>query len=40
MVYNFVRVHGTLKTTPAVKAGIARRPWRVEDIVALIDSRI
>lgn len=40
MVYNFVRVHGTLKTTPAVAAGIARRPWKVEDVVALIDSRI
>ena len=40
MAYNFCRVHGTLKTTPAVAAGIARRPWKVEDIVALIDPRI
>ena len=40
MAYNFVRVHGTLKTTPAVAAGVARRPWKIEDVVALIDPRI
>jgi len=40
MAYNFCRVHGTLKTTPAVAAGIARRPWKIEDVVALIDPRI
>jgi IS1 family transposase len=40
MVDNFVRVHGTLKTTPAVAAGITRRPWSVEDVLALIDPRI
>jgi len=25
--YNFCRVHGTLKTTPAVATGLADRPW-------------
>jgi len=40
LAYNFVRVHGTLKTTPTVAAGVARRPWKIEDVVALIDPRI
>ena len=39
MAYNFVRVHGTLKTTPAVAAGVARRPWKIEDVVGLLDPK-
>ena len=35
--YNFVRVHKTLKTTPAVAAGLQTRPWMVADLVALAD---
>ena len=31
--YNFCRVHLTLKTTPAVKAGIADHPWTLEELV-------
>jgi transposase-like protein/IS1 family transposase len=31
--YNFVRVHMTLKTTPAVAAGIADHPWTVEEML-------
>ncbi len=38
MRYNFGRVHQTLKTTPAVKAGVADHIWTVEEIVALMDS--
>jgi IS1 family transposase len=38
MWYNFGRVHQTLKTTPAVKAGVADHVWTVEEIVALLDS--
>lgn len=37
MYYNFARVHQTLKTTPAVKAGITDHVWTVEEIVALLD---
>jgi IS1 family transposase len=37
MWYNFGRIHQTLKMTPAMKAGIAARPWTVEEIVALAD---
>jgi IS1 family transposase len=36
MYHNFVRVHQTLKTTPAVAAGIAKHKWRIEDIVDLL----
>lgn len=39
LYYNFVRVHMALKTTPAVSAGLARKPWYYEDIVELIDKR-
>jgi IS1 family transposase len=38
MWYNFGRVHQTLKMTPAMKAGIAAKPWTVEEILALADS--
>ena len=35
--YNFVRVHKTLRTSPAMAAGIEKRPWSMEDVVAVID---
>jgi IS1 family transposase len=31
--YNFCRVHGTLKTTPAVAAGLTDRTWSVERLL-------
>jgi IS1 family transposase len=37
MVYNFVRVHQTLKMTPAVAAGIADHRWTVEDLLAMTE---
>jgi hypothetical protein len=36
--YNFGRVHQTLKTTPAVKAGVADHVWSIDEIVALMNS--
>lgn len=35
--YNFVRIHKTLRTSPAMAAGIEARLWSREDVVALID---
>ena len=37
--YNFVRVHKTLRMSPAMAAGIESRLWSMEDVVALIDAR-
>ena len=34
--YNFVRVHKTLRISPAMAAGIESRLWSTEDVVALI----
>lgn len=31
--YNFVRIHQTLKATPAMAAGVSNRPWEISDIV-------
>ncbi len=36
--YNFARVHTTLKTTPAVAAGVADHVWTLTEIVELLDS--
>jgi len=37
--YNFVRIHKTLLTSPAMAAGIETQLWSMEDVVALIDAR-
>lgn len=34
--YNFVRVHSTLKTTPAVAAGVADHVWTLQEVIALL----
>lgn len=36
MYHNFVRVHQTLKTTPAIKAGVTDHKWSIEEMVDLI----
>lgn len=33
--YNFVRIHGSLRVTPAMEAGITRTPWTVRDLLEL-----
>jgi hypothetical protein len=33
-VYNFVKIHRTLRGTPAMAAGVTDRSWDVEDLVA------
>jgi len=37
MYYNFVRIHKTLRVTPAMAAGVADRLWEIGDIVALVE---
>jgi hypothetical protein len=36
MHYNYVRVHQTLRVTPAMEAGLASHVWTVEELVALL----
>ena len=35
--YNFVRIHKTLRCSPAMAAGLTDRLWEMRDIVALIE---
>jgi hypothetical protein len=35
--YNFVRIHRTLRTSPAMAAGVTDRLWDVADLVALLE---
>ncbi len=37
--YNFIRMHKTLKCTPAMAAGISKTLWSMEAVVALIDAQ-
>jgi IS1 family transposase len=39
MHYNFVRVHKTLRVTPAMEAGIADHVWSCEELVALLEPK-
>ena len=35
--YNFVRMHKTLRSSPAMAAGLSQTLWSMDDIVKLID---
>jgi hypothetical protein len=37
MYYNFVRIHQTLKETPAMAAGVSKKLWEVSDIVEMLE---
>ncbi len=37
MHYNFVRIHQTLRTTPAMAAGVTTRLWDISDIVQVLE---
>lgn len=36
--YNFVRIHKTLKVTPAMAAGVTDKLWEMSDLLAVIDN--
>lgn len=36
--YNFIKIHGTLRCTPAMAAGVTDRLWEVSDLVALLEA--
>jgi len=37
MYYNFCRVHSTVRTTPAIAAGLTDRIWTLHDLANLSD---
>ena len=37
MYYNFVRIHKTLRTTPAMAAGVSKKLWEMSDVVDMIE---
>jgi len=37
MYYNFVRVHQSLKTTPAVAAGVTDHVWSLDELIGLLE---
>jgi hypothetical protein len=39
MYYNFVRIHQTLRVSPAIAAGVTGKLWSIEDVVKLIEMR-
>jgi hypothetical protein len=36
--YNFVRIHKTLRTTPALAARVTERLWEIGDIVNALEA--
>jgi IS1 family transposase len=36
--YNFVRVHQTLRVTPAMEAGLSDHVWSIEELAGLLDA--
>lgn len=39
MYYNFVRIHQTLRCTPAMEAGVSQKLWSLRDVVELLDMK-
>jgi hypothetical protein len=39
MHYNFCKIHGSLRVTAAMEAGIAKHVWTMAEVVALIDAK-
>ena len=39
MFYDFVKIHQTLRVTPAMEAGLTSHSWEMSDLVALLDQQ-
>ncbi len=37
--YNFCRIHQSLRTTPAMEAGLTNRVWEIKDLLLLIENQ-
>jgi IS1 family transposase len=37
MYYNFVRIHKTLRVTPAMAAGVTEKLWEIDDVVKVLE---
>jgi len=37
MYYNFVRIHKTLRVTPAMAAGVTDKLWEISDVVKVLE---
>jgi hypothetical protein len=35
--YNFIKMHKTLRMTPAMAAGVTDKLWSMDDLVAMMD---
>ena len=40
MVYNFVKIHSTLRTSPAQAAGVDDHLWSMEEVVMMADTNV
>lgn len=38
MYYNFVRIHKSLRVTPAMAAGVTEKLWEIDDIATLVEN--
>lgn len=38
LYYNFVRIHKTLRTTPAMAAGVTDRLWEMKNVVDVLEA--
>ena len=37
--YNFIRIHKSLRVTPAMAAGLSETVWDMDDLVRIMDDR-
>ena len=37
MSYSFVRIHKTLRVTPAMAAGVTDKFWEISDVVGMLE---